>query len=125
MSTSTQTPTDSATQTQHVDLAISGMTCASCSARIERKLNKVDGVQASVNLATEKASVTFPSALSVTDIVGVVEKTGYGATPLVEDATGPGRAPAMTRATASAWGSCSVRMSRSNRPGPRRASSTL
>ncbi|WP_022923279.1 heavy metal translocating P-type ATPase [Serinicoccus marinus] len=90
------TTTDAPGETQHVDLAISGMTCASCSARIERKLNKVDGVQASVNLATEKASVTFPSALSVTDIVGVVEKTGYGATPLVEDATGPGRAPAMT-----------------------------
>ncbi|WP_281964902.1 heavy metal translocating P-type ATPase [Serinicoccus marinus] len=90
------TTTDAPGETQHVDLAISGMTCASCSARIERKLNKVDGVEASVNLATEKASVTFPSALSVTDIVGVVEKTGYGATPLVEDATGPGRAPAMT-----------------------------
>jgi len=83
------------TSTQHVDLAITGMTCASCSARIERKLSKLDGVEASVNLATEKASVTFPSALSVTDIVGVVEKTGYGATPL-DDGTGPGRAPAMT-----------------------------
>ncbi|PZU40394.1 MAG: heavy metal translocating P-type ATPase, partial [Arsenicicoccus sp.] len=83
------------TSTQHVDLAITGMTCASCSARIERKLSKLDGVEASVNLATEKASVTFPSALSVADIVGVVEKTGYGATPL-DDATGPGRTPAMT-----------------------------
>lgn len=92
------TTTDPTTQgsTQHVDLAISGMTCASCSARIERKLNKVDGVEASVNLATEKASVTFPSALSVADIVATVEKTGYGATPLADDTTGPGRAPAMT-----------------------------
>ncbi|MGO0575621.1 heavy metal translocating P-type ATPase [Ornithinimicrobium panacihumi] len=79
--------------TQHVDLAISGMTCASCSARIERKLNKLDGVEASVNLATEKASVSFPSALSVADIVATVEKTGYGATPLEKE--GP-RAPAMT-----------------------------
>ncbi|ANS79054.1 Lead, cadmium, zinc and mercury transporting ATPase [Serinicoccus hydrothermalis] len=92
MSSST---TDAPGETQHVDLAISGMTCASCSARIERKLNKVEGVQASVNLATEKASVTFPSALSVTDIVGVVEKTGYGATPLEQDRR-PGGAPAMT-----------------------------
>src|SRR5690606_36793062 len=69
-------------------------TCASCSARVERKLNRLDGVEASVNLATEKASVSFPSALSVADIVATVEKTGYGATP-VEQAR-DGRAPAMT-----------------------------
>jgi Cu+-exporting ATPase len=86
--------TTTSTDTQHVDLAISGMTCASCSARIERKLNKIDGVEASVNLATEKASVSFPSALSVADIVATVEKTGYGATPLERDRGG--RAPAMT-----------------------------
>ncbi|WP_151523921.1 heavy metal translocating P-type ATPase [Serinicoccus kebangsaanensis] len=88
------TTTSAPGEDQHVDLAISGMTCASCSARIERKLNKVDGVQASVNLATEKASVSFPSALSVTDIVGVVEQTGYGATPLEDES--PGEAPEMT-----------------------------
>ncbi|MFK5645921.1 heavy metal translocating P-type ATPase [Ornithinimicrobium sp. LYQ121] len=86
--------TPTSTDTHHVDLAISGMTCASCSARIERKLNKIDGVEASVNLATEKASVSFPSALSVADIVATVEKTGYGATPLERDRGG--RAPAMT-----------------------------
>ena len=90
MSTSTKPTTD----TQHVDLAITGMTCASCSARVERKLNKLDGVEASVNLATERASVTFPSALSVADIVATVEKTGYGATPLERERSG--RAPAMT-----------------------------
>ncbi|KUG51964.1 carbonate dehydratase [Serinicoccus chungangensis] len=86
------------TATQHVDLAISGMTCASCSARIERKLGRLEGVEASVNLATEKASVSFPSALSVADIVATVEKTGYGATPLTEKTTGRGRdgGPAMT-----------------------------
>ena len=82
------------TADQHVDLAITGMTCASCSARIERKLNKLDGVEASVNLATEKASVSFPSALSVADIVATVEKTGYGATPLADERGQ--RAPAMT-----------------------------
>ena len=97
------------TDTQHVDLAISGMTCASCSARIERKLNKLDGVDASVNLATEKASVTFPSALSVTDIVATVEKTGYGATPLADETSGPGRAPAMTHDVVG-QGSLRVRM---------------
>ena len=78
---------------QHVDLAITGMTCASCSARVERKLNKMDGVQASVNLATEKASVDFPADLPVADIVATVEKTGYGATPIERER---GRAPAMT-----------------------------
>ena len=96
MSTTTRSTreTGASTSTSHVDLAITGMTCASCSARIERKLNKLDGVEASVNLATEKASVSFPSALSVADIVATVEKTGYGATPLEEDRGS--RAPAMT-----------------------------
>ncbi len=62
-----------------VELSIGGMTCASCAARIERKLNKVDGVQATVNYATEKAKVTFPDTMSEKDIVAVVEKTGYTA----------------------------------------------
>ncbi|WP_181776114.1 heavy metal translocating P-type ATPase [Amycolatopsis pittospori] len=55
------------------------MTCASCAARVERKLNKVDGVSATVNYATEKAQVDFPGALSVDDLVGVVESAGYTA----------------------------------------------
>ncbi|MGD8149956.1 heavy metal translocating P-type ATPase [Ornithinimicrobium sp. Y1694] len=87
--------TSTTNEHQQVDLAITGMTCASCSARIERKLNKLDGVEASVNLATEKATVTFPSALSVADIVATVEKSGYGATPLERDRV-TGRTPAMT-----------------------------
>ncbi|WP_410658309.1 heavy metal translocating P-type ATPase [Amycolatopsis sp. lyj-112] len=57
------------------------MTCASCAARVERKLNKVDGVSATVNYATEKAQVDFPSAVSVDDLVGVVESAGYTAQP--------------------------------------------
>ena len=79
---------------QHVDLAISGMTCASCSSRVERRLNKMDGVQASVNLATEKASIDFGADLTVADIIATVEKTGYGATPVREERGG--RPPAMT-----------------------------
>ncbi|QIK73909.1 cadmium-translocating P-type ATPase [Propioniciclava coleopterorum] len=55
------------------------MTCASCAARIEKKLNKVDGVTASVNYATEKAKILAPTALSLDELIGVVEKTGYGA----------------------------------------------
>ena len=79
---------------QHVDLAISGMTCASCSSRVERRLNKMDGVQASVNLATEKASIDFGADLTVADIIATVEKTGYGAAPVQEERGG--RPPAMT-----------------------------
>ncbi|WP_134663173.1 MULTISPECIES: cation-translocating P-type ATPase [unclassified Amycolatopsis] len=73
MSTTTPAPV------QSVELAIGGMTCASCAARVERKLNKVDGVTASVNYATEKAHVEYPSTVSVDDLVGVVEATGYTA----------------------------------------------
>ncbi|QRP48171.1 cation-translocating P-type ATPase [Amycolatopsis sp. FDAARGOS 1241] len=64
---------------QTVELVIGGMTCASCAARVERKLNKVEGVTANVNYATEKAHVEFPSTVSVDDLVGVVEATGYTA----------------------------------------------
>ncbi|HEV2779727.1 MAG TPA: heavy metal translocating P-type ATPase, partial [Actinophytocola sp.] len=62
-----------------VELSIGGMTCASCAARIERKLNKVEGVTATVNFATEKARVSFPDTVSAEDLVKVVEATGYSA----------------------------------------------
>ena len=65
--------------TQQVDLAITGMTCASCSARIERKLGKLEGVDASVNLATEKARVSFHDPIRLEDILATVRSTGYGA----------------------------------------------
>ncbi|MBC9955644.1 cation-translocating P-type ATPase [Yimella sp. cx-51] len=68
-----------------VELDITGMTCASCAARIEKKLNRVDGVQASVNYATEKALVRAPRPITVDDLIGVVEKTGYGATEVSAD----------------------------------------
>ena len=61
------------------DLVIGGMTCASCAARIEKKLNKLDGVTATVNLATETARVSFPDGLTVADLIAVVERTGYTA----------------------------------------------
>ncbi|MBO0804513.1 MAG: copper-translocating P-type ATPase [Nocardiopsaceae bacterium] len=64
---------------REVELEIGGMTCASCAARIEKKLNKVDGVSATVNYATEKARVSFPSAVTPGDLIGVVERTGYTA----------------------------------------------
>ena len=63
-----------------IDLALEGMTCAACATRIERKLNKLEGVEASVNYATERASVHYDSArVAVTDFVGAVEAAGYHA----------------------------------------------
>jgi Cu+-exporting ATPase len=73
-----------------VELAIGGMTCASCAARVEKKLNKLDGVAASVNYATEKASVTFPPALDTSDLISVVERTGYSAALVKPRAEGVG-----------------------------------
>ena len=70
------------------DLDITGMTCASCANRIERKLNKIDGVTATVNYATEKASVQHPPALAVEDLLRTVEQAGYAATPRVEEVAG-------------------------------------
>jgi P-type Cu+ transporter len=68
-----------ATAQQAVELAIGGMTCASCAARVEKKLNKVAGVTATVNFATEKARVVFPAAVTPADLIAVVERTGYTA----------------------------------------------
>jgi len=65
---------------ESVDLIIGGMTCASCAARVEKKLNRMDGVTATVNYATEKAKVTFADGISTDDLVATVEKTGYTAT---------------------------------------------
>ncbi|SES48812.1 Cu+-exporting ATPase [Streptomyces sp. yr375] len=62
-----------------VELLIGGMTCASCAARIEKKLNRVDGVTATVNYATEKAKVSYPAGIEVADLISVVVKTGYTA----------------------------------------------
>ena len=62
-----------------VELEITGMTCASCAARIEKKLNRMEGVTASVNYATEKAAVVYPPEVSPADLIAVVEATGYGA----------------------------------------------
>jgi Cu+-exporting ATPase len=64
-----------------VDLAIGGMTCASCAARVEKKLNRLDGVTASVNFATERAHVVAPPTLTLADLIATVEKTGYTAAP--------------------------------------------
>ncbi|MFD0410297.1 heavy metal translocating P-type ATPase, partial [Kitasatospora sp. NPDC127116] len=62
-----------------VELSIGGMTCASCAARIEKKLNRMDGVEATVNFATEKARVDFGPGTTVEELIATVERTGYTA----------------------------------------------
>jgi Cu+-exporting ATPase len=65
---------------ERVRLDLEGMTCASCAARIERKLNKLEGVEATVNYATDEAAVTFdPSEVTVADLLAAVEAAGYHA----------------------------------------------
>ncbi|WP_109209584.1 MULTISPECIES: heavy metal translocating P-type ATPase [Microbacterium] len=74
-----------------VELEIGGMTCASCAMRIEKKLNKLDGVAATVNYATEKAKVTVPAGYDPAQLIAEVEKTGYTAVlpaPRKTDAAG-------------------------------------
>jgi Cu+-exporting ATPase len=73
-----------------VDLQIEGMTCASCAARIEKKLNRLEGVSASVNYATEKAHVALSGTLTTDDVLDTVEALGYHALP--PDAVLPGDA---------------------------------
>ena len=75
MSTSTTQEQDE--QLRTVNLSIGGMTCASCVARVEKKLGKLNGVTASVNLATESARVTAPSTVSVDDLLAAVARAGY------------------------------------------------
>ncbi|MGI9064770.1 MAG: heavy metal translocating P-type ATPase [Pseudonocardiaceae bacterium] len=76
--------------TQQVELTIGGMTCASCAARIEKKLNRMDGVSATVNYATETARVRYAEPVAPEDLVATVQQTGYTAElprPPAEDAS--------------------------------------
>ncbi len=73
------TSTDTQTRPASYELQIGGMTCASCANRIEKKLNKLDGVTASVNYATEKATVQAPEGVDTATLIETVENTGYTA----------------------------------------------
>ncbi|HVE74229.1 MAG TPA: cation transporter, partial [Mycobacteriales bacterium] len=66
---------------REVELVITGMTCGSCAAGIERALNEVPGVEATVNYATERARIRFPDSLATADLVAVVADVGYAAAP--------------------------------------------
>ncbi|GLW47507.1 carbonate dehydratase [Streptomyces sp. NBRC 14336] len=85
-------PGAASTPASEVELSIGGMTCASCAARIEKKLNRMDGVTATVNYATEKAKVSYADGIEVADLIATVEKTGYTAEepppPATEQRTG-------------------------------------
>lgn len=83
-----------ATPTRIVELDIQGMTCASCVGRVERKLGKLEGVQASVNLPLESATVTAPDSITDQDIVDTVQATGYTAQLKKQVPSGQGRGPA-------------------------------
>ncbi|MFF5895879.1 heavy metal translocating P-type ATPase [Streptomyces argenteolus] len=78
-----------AAETSEAELSIGGMTCASCAARVEKKLNRMDGVVATVNYATEKARVLFGPGTELDDLVATVEKTGYTARPVVRATAAP------------------------------------
>jgi len=72
--------------TAQVDLLVGGMTCTSCAARIEKKLNRMPGVEATVNYATEKATVFMPAGTTAADAIATIEATGYTATlPVTSD----------------------------------------
>jgi Cu+-exporting ATPase len=91
--------TANSTDRREITLAISGMSCASCAARVEKKLNQVNGVVASVNFATEQATVDIPESVSPDDLVAAVEETGYTATLPARDE--PSATPADSDTTAS------------------------
>ncbi|HEX3732770.1 MAG TPA: heavy metal translocating P-type ATPase [Mycobacteriales bacterium] len=82
---------------REAEFDISGMTCASCAARIEKRLNRLEGVAATVNFATEKARVRFAESVGLGELVAVVEKAGYGAR--LSDATSTGEKTGSTAVT--------------------------
>ncbi|PKB30314.1 Cu+-exporting ATPase [Pseudonocardia alni] len=79
--TGTVAESDADSTVTEIELAVGGMTCASCANRIERKLNKLDGVSATVNYATEKARISAPGGVGLETLLGTVEAAGYTATP--------------------------------------------
>ncbi|WP_080289680.1 heavy metal translocating P-type ATPase, partial [Burkholderia cenocepacia] len=92
-------PTPAAATT--IELDIDGMTCASCVSRVEKALVKVPGVtRASVNLATERATVDASAGVSATQLADAVKQAGYGATPTASDTDVPARVPTLPTAPA-------------------------
>ena len=82
-----------AAETTEAELVIGGMTCASCAARVEKKLNRMDGVTATVNFATEKARVSYAPGTGLDDLVATIVKTGYTAHPVPRPVPEPSLVP--------------------------------
>ena len=82
-------PVSTSPDAGQVELAVGGMTCAACAARIERRLNKVDGVSASVNYATERATIRIDPSLVGSDpvsmLIGTIVDVGYAASVPTDD----------------------------------------
>ncbi|OKK05365.1 carbonate dehydratase [Streptomyces sp. CB02488] len=93
--TETEAP---AAESSEAEFMIGGMTCASCAARVEKKLNRMDGVTATVNYATEKARVRYGPETGVADLIATVRKTGYTAEPVHRPAPTPTPTTAPTTA---------------------------
>ncbi|MDQ3380569.1 MAG: cadmium-translocating P-type ATPase [Actinomycetota bacterium] len=88
--------TQTATPGERVELALEGMTCAACATRIERKLNKLEGVEASVNYATEQAAVTYEAdRVTLDDLIAAIERAGYHARTSADPDHAEGRARAL------------------------------
>jgi P-type Cu+ transporter len=79
----------STAEPRDVSLSIEGMTCAACAVRVEKKLNRLDEVRATVNYATATARVTAPAAMPVAELIGAVERAGYTARPAATSDEGP------------------------------------
>ncbi len=93
-----QGPSPQGVSARVVDLRIGGMTCASCASRVEKKLNRLDGVVATVNFATETARVEHDPEIAVADLISTVEATGYQATAMNQHAAvGPRDVSALAR----------------------------
>ncbi|WP_328894042.1 heavy metal translocating P-type ATPase [Streptomyces sp. NBC_00236] len=103
-------------ESSQAELTIGGMTCASCAARVEKKLNRMDGVSATVNYATEKARVSYGPGTGLADLIATVEKTGYTAKPVPRPAPAP-PAPAPSAPATAAPASASASAS-AEPPGP-------
>ena len=81
---------DAPAAVREVELSVRGMTCAACAARVEKKLNATGDVLATVNFATEKATVTAPAPIPVKQLIEEIEQAGYGAGALAAALAGGG-----------------------------------
>src|ERR1700683_4835005 len=76
----TRRPAPGSGEVRAAELSIGGMTCASCAARIERRLSRLGDVAATVNFATQTARVRFPAAVDAADLIAAIAQAGYAAT---------------------------------------------